>query len=90
MNLKNLSQTPGLSRTTVSRALNFYPEVSAKTRHPVAEAARQHNYRRNARDRSLATGRAGGWRTLARHRGHGAFGAGVENAPVLLIPASRA
>ena len=58
MNLKKLSETLGLSQTTVSRALNGYPEVSEKTRRRVAEAARQHNYRPNTRAKSLATGRA--------------------------------
>ena len=32
MNLKQLSQLLGLSQTTVSRALNGYPEVNAETR----------------------------------------------------------
>lgn len=58
MNLKELSQRLGLSQTTVSRALNGYPEVSEKTRTRVREAARQHNYRPNTRAKSLATGRA--------------------------------
>lgn len=58
MNLKELSRTLGLSQTTVSRALNGYPEVSEETRLRVQEAARRHNYRPNLRARSLATGRA--------------------------------
>ena len=45
MNLKELAQTLGLSQTTVSRALNGYPEVSKATRERVQEAARRHNYR---------------------------------------------
>jgi len=58
MNLKELSLTLGLSQTTVSRALNGFPEVSETTRHRVTEAARLHNYRPNARAKALAIGRA--------------------------------
>jgi len=58
MNLKQLAQQLGLSQTTVSRALNGYPEVSDATRQRVQDAARQFNYRPNARARSLATGSA--------------------------------
>lgn len=58
MNLKELSRLLGLSPTTVSRALNGYPEVAEKTRARVAEAARRHNYRPNVRAKGLATGRA--------------------------------
>lgn len=58
MNLKELSNALGLSQTTVSRALNGYPEVNAETRARVEQAARQHNYRPNTRAKGLATGRA--------------------------------
>ncbi|MEM6478931.1 MAG: substrate-binding domain-containing protein [Pseudomonadota bacterium] len=58
MNLKELSSHLGLSQTTVSRALNGYPEVSEATRQRVAEAARRHNYRPNTRAKGLATGRS--------------------------------
>jgi len=58
MNLKELSQNLGLSQTTVSRALNGYPEVNAATRARVLLAAQQHNYRPNTRAKGLATGRA--------------------------------
>jgi LacI family transcriptional regulator len=58
MNLKELAKTLGLSQTTVSRALNGYPEVSARTRERVARAAKLHGYRPNRRARSLATGRS--------------------------------
>jgi LacI family transcriptional regulator len=56
MNLKELSRTLGLSQTTVSRALNGYPEVSAATRQRVVQAASAHNYRPNTRAKGLATG----------------------------------
>lgn len=58
MNLKELSKQLGLSQTTVSRALNGYPEVSERTRQRVLDAARKSNYRPNTRAKSLATGRA--------------------------------
>ncbi len=58
MNLKDLSNILGLSQTTVSRALNGYPEVSEATRLKVQEVARAHNYSPNARAKRLATGRS--------------------------------
>jgi LacI family transcriptional regulator len=58
MNLKELSKTLGLSPTTVSRALNGYPEVSEATRLRILAAAKEHNYSPSARAKSLATGRA--------------------------------
>jgi LacI family transcriptional regulator len=58
MNLKELASTLGLSPTTVSRALNGYPEVNEATRERVIAAARRHHYRPNARAIRLATGRA--------------------------------
>ncbi len=57
MNLKELAALLGLSQTTVSRALNDYPEVSEITRRRVKAAARKNNYRPNARAIGLATGR---------------------------------
>jgi len=58
MNLKQLSENLGLSQTTVSRALNGYPEVSESTRRRVELAAAEGNYRPNMRAMSLATGRS--------------------------------
>jgi len=58
MNLKGLAQKLGLSQTTVSRALNGYPEVNEATRNRIFAAARQHNYAPNTRAKGLATGRA--------------------------------
>ncbi len=58
MNLKQLSEILGLSQTTVSRALNGYPEVSEATRKRVQAAAQAHGYAPpNTRARGLATGR---------------------------------
>lgn len=58
MNLRKLAALLELSQTTVSRALNGFPEVGEETRQRVLEAARQHKYRPNNRARALATGRA--------------------------------
>ncbi len=58
MNLKELANLLGLSQTTVSRALNDYPEVNEATRKRVVEAARANNYSPNNRAKGLATGRS--------------------------------
>jgi LacI family transcriptional regulator len=58
MNLKELSAKLGLSQTTVSRALNGYPEVNEATRQRVLAAAERHGYRPSPAARRLATGRA--------------------------------
>lgn len=57
MNLKALAESLNLSPTTVSRALNGFPEVSAETRQRVIAAAKAANYAPNSRARRLATGR---------------------------------
>lgn len=59
MNLKELSEHLGLSKTTVSRALNGFSDVSEETRRRVEEAARRFDYAPNASAKQLATGRAG-------------------------------
>ena len=56
MNLKQLSSMLDLSQTTVSRALNGYPEVNEETRRRVMDAAKRHGYRPNPSARRLATG----------------------------------
>ncbi len=58
MNLKELAHRLGLSPTTVSRALNGYPEVNEDTRARVRAAAQRYNYSPNTRAIRLATGRA--------------------------------
>lgn len=58
VNLKMLSESLGLSQTTVSRALNGYSDVSEATRQRVVEAARALGYQPNPQARQLATGRA--------------------------------
>lgn len=58
MNLKELAQKLNLSPTTVSRALNGYPEVNDATRERIMVAAKRYNYHPNTRAIRLATGRA--------------------------------
>ena len=58
MNLKELATQLGLSPTTVSRALNGYPEVNEATRLRVMSEAKRLNYHPNTRAIRLATGRA--------------------------------
>ena len=58
MNLKELAAHLNLSQTTVSRALNDYPEVGEETRRRVREAARRFNYRPNPNATRLATGKS--------------------------------
>lgn len=57
MTLKDLAASLGMSKTTVSRALNGYPEVGAATREKVLAAAREAGYEANPMARSLAVGR---------------------------------
>jgi LacI family transcriptional regulator len=58
VNLKQLSERLGLSQTTVSRALNGYPEVSEATRERVLRAAQLTGYKPSKAARRLATGKA--------------------------------
>lgn len=58
MNLKELSEHLKLSPTTVSRAINGFPEVSEKTRLRVKNAALEHGYSPSSSAKSLATGRS--------------------------------
>ncbi|MET0319796.1 MAG: substrate-binding domain-containing protein [Duganella sp.] len=58
MNLQRLANFLGMSKTTVSRALNGYPEVNVKTRERVLQAAKDAGYQPNPMARSLALGRS--------------------------------
>lgn len=58
IDLKQLSARLGLSQTTVSRALNGYSDVSAKTRERVAKMAQELGYQPNLAARRLARGQA--------------------------------
>lgn len=57
MNLERLAHQLGISKTTVSRALNGYPEVNVRTRDRVLKAAEEAGYQPNPMARSLALGR---------------------------------
>ena len=57
--LKEIGEELGLSAATVSRALNGFPEVSAKTRDRVQEVAARLGYRANRTAQRLVTGRSG-------------------------------
>jgi LacI family transcriptional regulator len=57
MNLAHLANHLGMSKTTVSRALNGYPEVNIRTRERVLKAAKEVGYQPNPMARSLALGR---------------------------------
>lgn len=57
MNLAHLAHHLGMSKTTVSRALNGYPEVNVRTRERVLKAAKEVGYQPNPMARSLALGR---------------------------------
>ncbi|MGX1981564.1 LacI family transcriptional regulator [Thermolongibacillus altinsuensis] len=51
--IKDIAKVAGVSVTTVSRALNGYPDVSEKTRQKIIEIAKQLNYSPNTLARSL-------------------------------------
>ena len=55
VNLRQLAEMLGLSQTTVSRALNGYPEVNAETRERVLKAVHDTGYRPNRAAQRLAT-----------------------------------
>lgn len=57
--LKEIANALGLSPATVSRALNGFPEVNARTRAAVEEAAQRMGYRPNQIAKKLVSGRSG-------------------------------
>lgn len=57
--LKDISQELGLSVATISRALNGFPEVNARTRAKVEETAKRLNYQPNRLAQKLKSGRSG-------------------------------
>lgn len=56
--IEDISRQTGLSRGTVSRALNNRPDISEQTKQRVLEACRKLNYVPSYAARSLATGRS--------------------------------
>ena len=57
--LKDISRRSGYSVTTVSRALNGFPDVTEETRRRIEAVAREMNYRPNQVARKLVSGRSG-------------------------------
>ena len=55
--IEDISRSTGLSRGTVSRALNDRPDISAQTKQRVLEACLRLKYVPSHAARSLATGR---------------------------------
>jgi len=74
LNLKELARQLGLSQTTVSRALNGYPEVSERTRERVREAALATGYQPSRTARRLATGRSRVLGNVVARSRHGLLG----------------
>src|ERR1044071_9292935 len=56
--LADIARELGVSKMTVSRAINNHPLINAETRDRVLEAARRMNYRPNQHARALATSRS--------------------------------
>ncbi len=56
--LADIAHELGVSKMTISRAINNHPEINADTRHRVLEVARRLNYRPNQHARALATNRS--------------------------------
>ena len=56
--LADIARALGVSKMTVSRAINNHPEISPETRDRILEAARRMNYRPNQYARALTTNRS--------------------------------
>lgn len=67
--LKDIAAELGLSPATVSRALNGFPEVNAKTRAKVQDAARRLKYRPNVTAQRLVSGKSGMIGLILRNTG---------------------
>ena len=57
--LADIARALGVSKMTVSRAINNHPEISPETRARILEAAQRMNYRPNQFARALTTNRSG-------------------------------
>lgn len=80
MNLRELAEHLQLSPTTVSRALNGYPEVREETRRRVSAAATALNYQPSHNARQLATGRSSAIAHVIQRSQHAALGAGFADS----------
>ena len=58
MSIKQLAAYLGLSKSTVSRALNGYPDVNPDTRKKVIQAAQDIGYKANPTAQRLASGKS--------------------------------
>lgn len=58
MSIKKLAEYLGLSKSTVSRALNGYADVNSETRDKVLKAAQKIGYKANPTAKRLASGKA--------------------------------
>src|SRR5437667_8206801 len=56
--LADIARALGVSKMTVSRAINNHPEISPETRARILEAAQRMNYRPNQFARALTTNRS--------------------------------
>ena len=56
--LSDIARELGISKMTVSRAINNHPEISPETRERVLETAQRMNYRPNQHARALTTNRS--------------------------------
>src|SRR5213075_2274665 len=56
--LADIARALGVSKMTVSRAINNHPEISHQTRARILEAAQRMNYRPNQFARALTTNRS--------------------------------
>src|SRR5215207_11298914 len=56
--LADIARELGVSKMTVSRAINDHPSINADTRERVLEVARRLNYKPNHHARALATNRS--------------------------------
>src|SRR6266550_3018971 len=56
--LADIARELGVSKMTVSRAINNHPEISHQTRARILEAAQRMNYRPNQLARALTTNRS--------------------------------
>ncbi|MEP7343007.1 MAG: LacI family DNA-binding transcriptional regulator [Acidobacteriota bacterium] len=56
--LADIARELGVSKMTISRAINNHPEINAETRNRVLEVARRLSYRPNQHARALATNRS--------------------------------
>jgi len=54
MNSKDIAKIVGVSRSTVSRVINNYPDIPQATREKVLKAIKEYNYYPNASARRLA------------------------------------